>query len=251
MSRPLSEIPFTDVVADTVRHVFELAGAQTDEDIVELGCTGLVSRLVNRDLGDSDTCWRRACSNATFVIGRMAGSGCGLPCYVPPTRFCLIHNTIGGLQRGQAPRHEDFALKISRELNAEEKKHAAAVQAEVDRVALVEAENHFGAEQTVEFTEPNAGSTDDPVSPLTPTFRCPEHALDKPVWKCRYCLAAQIIHGPFEPSIVLRSYKTSDAFSEPKSEPVEILDRIQSLEHASEVELLVRVARWNRRLVLE
>ena len=51
---------------------------------------------------------------AVRVRENMGGSGCGLPCYVPPDRFCMVHNTIG--VDGQSQRNPDGVSYCSHEV---------------------------------------------------------------------------------------------------------------------------------------
>ena len=253
--RLINEVPFAQDIPDLedrareeslIRLIFASAGCTTAQDIIELGCTGLVMKLRPSFL-------QRAC----FVREHMAGAGFGLPCYVPPTRFCLVHNTIGGLQRGQHANHPEGVDLCSRTLTADERKRAAAVNALIDQEGTREAQAKFGAE----VVAPEAESTPIPISvpalksSLESNFCCPEHDGGNPLWLCRYCIAAAIVRGPFRPELmvdvldnqgVTHSYDieqlpallTGDLGTTPQKATVEA------------VTVFARVRQWTRKLVV-
>jgi hypothetical protein len=95
-------------IAGRVREILAACEVKVAADIVELGCTGLAGWAVHID-------------NIKLVRNGLAGSGVGLTCYVGTDRFCLAHETIGGLQDGQAQRHTEFIEKISRPLTEKER----------------------------------------------------------------------------------------------------------------------------------
>ena len=151
----------------------------------------------------------------------MAGSICGLPCYVPPDRFCLVHNIPGALQLHgnmdgpQLARHPEGIPLCSRELTVEE----LAVQGEIHRKIMEAAADEakaLGAEITASEVEaqdadPLADTSKEPSTTggKAPdgrsgrsgdaSFVCPEHTEFTP--KCRFCLAQAVAEGPFDPQI--------------------------------------------------
>ena len=234
--RTLDEIDFTqdgDPTKDCsyvpVRAILRRAGAQTAQDILDLGCTGLVSKLAEHEL--------KWLASATMVRGGMAGAGFGLPCYVPPDRFCLIHNVIGALEPGQESKHPEGVLLCSRELTAEEKKVAAAME-------ILTQGKPQDEEAPSAVAAPTLAVSGSPIA-LYDGFACPEHR--EPVWRCRYCLAAAVISGDFEPRCVVRLFADKTAEFAEGSTLVGVLDD----DSYESVELYVRAAVWERKLVLD
>ena len=104
--------------AGWVRDILSHLGCKVGDDVRGLGCTGVASIAA---IVDPVRVGKR------LLIG-LAGSGIGLTCFVPPSRFCLVHNTIGGLQDGQAPKWVENIPRISRELTPEERAKYALVE---------------------------------------------------------------------------------------------------------------------------
>jgi hypothetical protein len=262
MTTPLDQIPLTSSEAEKVRATLRAAGCETDDDIVARGCLGLVVALGARTLMP----WHQL-AMVRAVRENMSGSGCGLPCYVPPTRFCLVHNTIGGLQQGQAQRYPDAISLCSRELTSEEALHAAAVSAAIAQEGLREAKARFGLEPIARFglepveggmgdarlVEPEgrfkcstgplgeAGPSCDPGQSSNKNFTCPEHAT--PQFTCRFCLATMIAYGPEKPEVRLH-LDDSQQFTS-----VGRLDAELAEAREGTVDLCVIVASWERKLV--
>jgi hypothetical protein len=248
--RPLAEINFAmdesdpatrERVQAETRIAFSLVGVKVAQDIVDLGCTGLAGKMGLR--------------GAQVLRKNMSGSICGLPCYVPPDRFCLIHNTIGGLQlQGnvdgvqQNPHPEGVAL-CSRELNDEEKKHAAVMQSKIDEHARKltgeadPADTSAPPEPAIRFVEQRNYHC---AITFHDGFQCPEHTA--PEWRCRFCLAAAIIAGDFEPQTMARLIddRGVGAFA-----PGGTLGETLADDHYTSVELYVRAAIWRRKMVRE
>lgn len=106
--------PYIDKpAAERVRAILAGCGCKTVGDIATLGCTGIVHHGYTQ-------------ADAQFVREKVAGSGVGLTCFVPPDRYCLVHETVGGLQEGQAARYD--STSISRELTAAERAKFAFVE---------------------------------------------------------------------------------------------------------------------------
>lgn len=234
--RSLDEIDFTQdgdpevsVSYVPVRATLRRVGAVTAQNILDLGCTGLVSRLAE--------CEPKWLGSAQAVRGGMAGAGFGLPCYVPPTRFCLVHNCIGALEPGQESKHPEGLPLCSRELNAEEKKMAAAMD--------ILTQGKPQDEEAPAVETPTLAPPGSPIA-LHDGFACPEHR--EPVWRCRYCLAAAVIAGDFEPMTVVRMI---DGTGKGAFDAGEKLDWLVENAAYTSVELYVRAAVWQRKLVLD
>ena len=92
-----------------------------------------------------------ALSLARLVRMNMSGSICGLPCYVPRTRFCLVHNTIGGLQlagNADGPQRQRYPQGVpvcSRKLTRREKKAVGFVENKLAKDARLAALRDYGA----------------------------------------------------------------------------------------------------------
>jgi hypothetical protein len=238
-----SDLMFRAQRAEAVRNALKRAGAKTAQDVIDLGCTGLVFALTTVD---SDVAVREA----IHVRANIAGAGFGLPCYVPPDKFCLVHNVVGGLQRQQVARHPEGLPLCSRELTDEERKHALSIDALAGKAAREEAKR-FGkvldddADDGEPTPNPPANAT--PIFLLSSQFRCPEHK--EMVVKCRFCLAAAVIAGPFEPDLV--AFVVNDLEGE-RFVPVSDLDTaLADGRRNREVALYVRAVRWQRKLVRE
>lgn len=250
-SRPLEELVFAghlpegerEHVATEVRRLLSQCGVSIANDIVLLGCTGLAScGLAEEEM--------------TFVRENMAGSGIGLPCYVDLKHFCRVHNTIGGLQEGQAVQHADFVDAVSRELTDEEKGHVELVES-----ARRSKGRLAGAKDILEGRVPTRGpeTEDEPDGdeegfvPLKP-FECPEHGLI--AWHCRFCIAQAIVEGALVPTLLIGV--TDDGNSIPADNvssivPEAVNEKIQKYEEdgATTVALFARVAVWRRKLTRE
>jgi hypothetical protein len=226
-------------------------GCETAQDVIDLGCTGVSTKL--------------SVDQARFIREHMTGAGFGLPCYVPKHRFCLVHNTIGGLQEGQLARYPQRVEIVSRSLSKDERAKSAAVEThqEAERAAVAAS---YGAEvvdgdgemeKIVREVDEAAAAVQreelrtqrGPV--IEPGARCPEH--DKPEYRCRFCLAAAIVNGPFEPQLLLHTIdESADIMRYEANSAALVLQELQrSLARPStlRVELGVRVACWERKMV--
>jgi len=264
-ARSIDEIPFAQDVPEEargllqarMREIFKRAGAAIAQDVIDLGCTGLVKALAHASQVAGFATWpdptdvrSSQVDVAREVRSHMAGAGFGLPCYVPPTRYCLVHATIGGLQKGQIARHAESVNLCSRELTPEERKHAAAVQALIDQEGLKEAKEHFKVEELKDEACKAAANLsgmnqaqERPVVVLGSTFVCPEH--EAMVWECRYCLAASIIQGPLQPEVFLELQ--NDRVSE--SQEIKRLKDVLAQSKFDTVTAFARVKRWERKLI--
>jgi hypothetical protein len=243
--RPLSEIRFAQDELDAitrnrlqseVRTILQKAGVAVAEGIVRLGCTGLAVHAL-------------CLQDAQFVRKHMAGSVCGLPCYVPNHLFCLVHNTVGGLQTSgnkdgpQSNPHPEGLALCSRPLTPEEGGKLQGVQAFAQAEAVKEANAHFGAEQVTEDDLMKSDAC--PV--LFPPFVCREHG--EFTIGCRYCLAQSIVEGPLAPSVDLRIRQVDGVVtlaSDIGELAIALID-----DKCDSIELYVLAGRWTRKLVKE
>lgn len=209
---PLDERPIAGMYfsgGDETRAILQQCHVSKAFEIELLGCTGAAG--FGLSIGE-----------ITKLRLGLGGGGVGLPCFIPPDRFCLAHNTIGGLQRDQEQRNPENAAAISRELTPKEAGH----------VALTEAVRHTGKGGTGEQMAAAQGAfsgygdmprgvemVEDPVEAAatmhredaesaedfrrrlfskirTPVFTCPEH--DKTNWSCRFCVAQAIVEGELD-----------------------------------------------------
>jgi len=189
--------PDREAVAERVRAALRACGVNFAHEIETLGCTGALAKgLSVEDIRE-------------LRMG-LGGGGVGLPCFVPPTRFCLAHNTIGGLQEQQQPRYPEQTDKISRPLNAAEKGQMEYIESarrvrgsNLDDRLMKTADALRGRELPpgVEITADDVADAEPvqpPVLDRKIAFVCPEH--DKKRWNCRYCVAEMIVAGELAPS---------------------------------------------------
>ena len=133
-------VPVRREKAERVQKLLMNHGVQRAQEIIDNGCTGLFRLFLPSDEegpigfasgihsslqeGKEET----AIETVRFVRENMGGARVSLPCYVGPDRYCLIHQTIGGLQFGQKALHADQVRYISRDLTPEEKGHVNLVE---------------------------------------------------------------------------------------------------------------------------
>lgn len=215
-TRSIDEMPFGSGAADPqavaahVRAMLRSCGVTVAHEIEELGCTGASAKGL------------KASEIAELRLG-LGGGGVGLPCFVPPTRYCLAHSTIGGLQIGQLGRFPEEIVKISRELMPREKGQVELIEAsrrvrggDLNERLMKTADALAGRDLPpgVEMGDPGAIVEDDDgeedLSDIVERNRqisrgwtCPEHRA--PLWSCRYCVAQMIVEGPLEPSYLVAS----------------------------------------------
>lgn len=245
-------------VAERVRAILEDCGIKVADDVEKLGCTGL--HIHGFGIDDSK-----------FVRMGMAGSGVGLPCFVPPSRFCLVHETVGGLQDDQVQEHPDAVDDISRDLTAEERvkyeivDRARRIKAAGDAARMDAASDMLSGRKlppdlvdepaaVVPTTAMRAEAHEPlpvpprPVQDRERPWRCPEH--DETEWACRYCVAAEVARGPFEPKILL-VYDEGEGLDQIRPQEVEAAVGELDQRGVSPVALYVRAARFSRRLARE
>jgi hypothetical protein len=162
---------------------------KTADDIMALGCTGaMASGLSIEDI--------------QFVRMGIAGGGVGLPCFVPPTLYCLAHDTIGGLQKGQKPALYSVVENISRELTPVEAGSSALVTAAMRARGEDKMQGAFeilqGDAMPADWSSATADVLLDRAAATQPSvvaasWKCTEHAQTN--WSCRYCVAQAIVDG--------------------------------------------------------
>lgn len=256
--RPVSELTFglnektPEGRAETstwVRTLLGDSGVQTAQGIVDQGCTGFYA------LGATLEMLNR------LRVG-LAGAGVGLPCYVPINRFCLAHNTIGGLEPGQQQNFAAYADLISRELTPEEDLKVALLNKarRLDKDTLGKTQRAVSdllGGRDLEAIEEIANRPDNGGEPMSKRFEddpslmakkraefgvltaaalpwtCSEHKDLN--FSCRYCVAQAIVDGPLTP-VYLNGKEPSVLLADPAVEAAEIF---------------VRVAKYTRRLARE
>jgi hypothetical protein len=259
-----------EALAEWVLAALGRCGATVAQDIIDLGCTGIAKH------GATSLDIRK-------LRGGLAGSGVGLPCYVGPDRYCLAHETIGGLQDGQAQRYPEQVAAISRELAANERAHVAVIEAarrqRGGKGAAAEAltgrrtgedflqevgRELTPAEAEVDLTPGAVPATSAAVPTPVPAsavpvvhapgelaFACPDH--DATRWDCRYCVAEEIVKGSFQPQFLLGHADTGTTvlvadLTDVDADAVE--ERVAKFNEAgvNGAVLYVKVARWIRKL---
>ena len=256
-NRPLAELTFgieapepeRATVAAKVRQTLADCGIKVADDIALLGCTGLVKHNVS-------------VKDAQALRMGLAGSGCGLPCFVPLTRWCFVHETPGGLQEGQTPLHTEVMQDISRDLTPAERVTVDLVERarrlpgkNGERIAQA-AEMLSGRALPGDLGEAEAEAEETPpvdADKPAPAWKCPDH--DTTFWACRYCIAQAVVEGPLAPEYVIDSSHSVEA--EDAVEAVEpgdiglVVAKLSADETVTQTTLFVRVARWSRKLSRE
>ena len=238
--RALSEMPFgegapdREDLADRVREMLDANGVRIADDINRLGCTGAVAL--------------HSVEDAQMLRMGLAGGGVGLPCFVPSDRFCLVHNTIGGLETGQKQYHEENVDRISRELTAQEQGRVILVNAarkagRKDANAAADILMGLDGGAVVEEETLRSGA----VPAGGEAWECSEHR--KTVWSCRYCVAQALVEGQLTPPFLLHeTYAAENKYIFSSGDNViDVLDDSDDSGAASG-DLYVRVATFRRKL---
>lgn len=251
--------PVRDRTQDKMRALFLKLGVQTAQDVIDRGCTGLYAAWPAHI--DRDT----RIQGLQEVRQNMGGAGFGVTCYVGPDRYCLVHQTIGGLQQGQTQRHPDQVANISRDLTPLERGHMAVVESVRRREGMSQRQASVvlsGKDPTqlaaILDTVPGVPTDLDaqlragglapapPVatpSPLDPAkFECPEHGAI--FWRCRFCIAQLIIEGALQPELFVEYNLTA-----PSPIDADVLEGLlkDDTEHDS-ITVHVKVAHYERKL---
>lgn len=229
---------------------------KTSDDIEALGCTGCAANGLSIE-------------DAQFIRLGLAGSGVGLPCFVPPDRFCLVHGVSGGLQDGQSQQHAERVEDISRPLTPAEAGHNKLVSAarrgrtEHDTHSLLhghelpkgwveqgtdtfeEQQDRLSADLVAagKLSSVNFDRVAEALIPSVP-WKCDAHVETD--WTCRHCLAQAIVEGELTPVIRVAGpmgvgeVEASDV----DAKLVELNDK-GSVDH---VEVFVQAAKFTRKL---
>ena len=260
-TRPIAEMHFMG--GDETRAFLTRCSVTEAREIETLGCTGATKFGLSVD------------EIRVLRLG-LAGGGVGLPCFIAPSRYCLAHNTIGGLQNEQLQRYPEFAEQISRPLTKQEAGHVAYTEAVRhstdasagvgDRIASASGMlNGYGdMPRGTEMVEEEEPAT--PEAQLPPAaqaivaaqvdkmmarraFRCDEHTTR--VWTCRFCVAQAVADGEMEPVFAVRAVSAIDNAEVTTgvlgSELDEAIEKLNTAE-VKEVEIYVLVKTLTRRL---
>lgn len=246
-----------------MRAILDACGCKIAEDIVALGCTGLVHKIT--------TCppfelWTRlgSINTARFFRLGIGGSGVGLPCYVPPDRYCLVHEVSGGLQDGQEPHHLEAVESISRSLTAQEATQSALVSHAKGSTEAVasdllagrklpegwEHERQLSPESRdlleAGLADARAGRVSPVSASVLQSWECPEHK--ETMWACRYCVAQAIVEGDLQLTFAVRpavgGFTKAGVSAREATEEVAYLDSA----NASRVDVYVLAATFIRKL---
>ncbi len=222
-------------------------------DIEKLGCTGVVMHEMNAHTSSDEAVIAGAVAHGTRLRLGLAGSGVGLPCFVPPSRFCLMHNTIGGLEDGQTQYNDDFVEDISRPLTPEEEAKTKVMQHARKLKSVGEVNDFIAGKSPLEdVVEEQDEEAELSITRLgAPLWKCTEHTST--VWTCRYCLAQAIVEGSLEPQVrVLARFPDAAPVSTFQSAAYGA-DVAAALAHAAEEDysgfyVVVQAARFTRKL---
>lgn len=244
------------------------SNTHTRADIETLGCTGCLAMGLSLD-------------DIQFLRFGLAGSGVGLPCFVPSDKFCLAHGVSGGLQDGQEQAYAVWVDKVSRPLTPQEASHdklvSAARKSDREHGAHSLLHGHTmpkGWEEVESTVQSNAeeilksvealraeGGIDDTVAAgrmQTPLFKWECDVHEKTDWSCRYCAAQAVIEGELVPVYAIEEYAKEEAVEggieaksfSTNSTPEELLSEISDadLEEAPKLVIYVKVATFTRKL---
>lgn len=256
--RSIDEMPFAGtekLPAEALRKILRQCGVNVAHEIETLGCTGLYKNGFT-------------CDDINEVRVALGGGGVGLPCFVPPDRYCTAHSTIGGLMPQQKASYADQVPFISRALTPEERGHAKLIEAAQhmrsdDRRDVVEALSGYklpdGFEEMPTAEQEVALSSEMLLKSLrqveaggvtmTPAvaWKCPEHS--KTEWNCRYCAAQAVVEGPLEPVYAIdKTAKTANPVLGLSPAAVEHALAELCAEQFNSAVIYVRVATYTKKL---
>lgn len=237
------------------------SNTHTRADVETLGCTGCLAMGLSLD-------------DIQFLRFGLAGSGVGLPCFVPPDKFCLAHGVSGGLQDGQEQAYAVWVDKVSRPLTPEETSHDKLVSAarksdrehgahsllhghtmpkgweEVEEIGGVE-----GGAQIRDYEAQLDRLSDDLVAARAaaraPSFKWECDVHEKTDWSCRYCAAQAVIEGELVPVYVLDvNHPTGTSGMTDAINGAQVAQEIaeEDASNSNSVKLYVRVATFTRKL---
>jgi len=236
---------------ERVRDALRVCRVKIADDIKRLGCTGATHYGLSLD-------------DIKFLRMGLAGGGVGLPCFVPPTRYCLAHETTGGLQEGQTPGYANVVESISRELTPEEAAHSKLVTeaqwSETQRGAFEKLRGRKLPEgwtkgddllAQVDALRAEEGPDIQPIrlGATAPLWQCPEHK--KTNWQCRYCVAQAVVEGEIEPMFVMYvDHPTGTSGMTEECAGGAVMKEIaeEDASNSNSVTLYVRVAKFTRKL---
>lgn len=253
-----------------LRELLDAAGCKIAEDVVALGCTGFVHKLRNDKL-----VLEALIAQVQHVRLGLGGSGVGLPCYVPPNRYCLVHQVSGGLQDRQEQKYPEEVEAISRELTAAERaqteltdharqssgenreRGAADVLAgrrlpegwERETGPITEEQRAKNIKEYMDRTGITAKVDAAAAEIAAQQWKCPDHT--EPRWDCRYCVAQMIVEGPLAPSYLFARRRADGAQTVvdlPADALGPTLADAQQDASVIAVEVHVLVARYERKL---
>lgn len=194
--RPLSELRFANHILDdvqepraremveaSIKNTLEHCGVVVAQDIIDLGCTGFFKQSA-KYIDDPLI----VLAMVQHILQNIGGAGTGLPCYVSPNKFCLVHNCVGALEPGQTG---SVAHKgMVRDLTDEECKHARTVQAVAEQHAVDELKENFAAEVMDDESRIKDYCVDLASIKMQPI--CSDHPKT-PSLDCRACVAVAIL----------------------------------------------------------
>lgn len=243
-------------LAEEIRGLLADAEIQTAQDIIEAGCTGLFGKLSSVE-------------TVQKIRDNMGGSRVGLPCYVGRDRYCLVHQTIGGLQDGQTARHPNYVAAVSRDLTDHERgyvktvEHARRRQGQTRMADAQEELRNFSDDGVRRVNEGKSGSIEQihptpegfsgvitPPSPpdMIETFKCQEHG--ELSWGCRFCVAQAVVEGMLEPEYLVLSPDSTSIMMADRCSGIGVIKRLEMGEEAgvSSLVVYVKAASFTRKL---
>ncbi len=274
--RPIEKAPFgmeapeaeREDVARRVRGILAMCDVKIVDDINRLGCTGLTKIWT----AHAEEQWNPGIDGlpvnlfgcGQFLRLGLAGCGTGLPCFVPPTRFCLIHNTIGGLMENQAALHPEFVETVSRELTDTERatvglrekaRHMRGKERDLDAQELLSGRRLDDVHEVIEGVTggPDVEEEEDrrpievrPREVTVTPWKCEEHTTT--VWSCRHCLAQAIVEGPLEPAFITFTLKDGGSDADIVVQNPTQLETFLARRDVRAVHVYAQVASFTRKL---
>jgi len=240
------EIPEVDRAAAVAwfrEKVLAPRGITSGEGLRQLGCTTLSDAFTIAEL-----------QRIRMILG---GSGVGLTCFVPSNLYCLVHETVGGLQEGQDVLGADKIGKVSRELTRVEAQQVGRIEAvrrmrnatDTDRLEVLR--GNVDPEGIAEDPGPALDRPPPTPSTLPPrveaSWRCDYH--QRRDWGCRHCLAEALVAGEIAPKLLV----TDGVEFEQIAGDAELHDAVSALDKrgVDAAAVYVKIGRFSRRLALE